>query len=349
MRSYEETVEKTGELVRMVVPKLASAKIPIDPINYALWYEYFLGRNKELMDTLDALTRDAGGYNKEEAEELFRRHIMGVASDRLEVIGNKVNSILENTADLFSNTGDHLEQFNREITHTQSILDEALDPAEIRPLVANLISSSDSVIETNKSLCQELSLRTSEVERLKGEIETIRAQASLDPLTGIANRKSFNDALSTALNENREEGRFVCLLVIDIDRFKVINDTYGHLVGDRVLRYVAKALTDSVKGRDTVARFGGEEFTVILPNTEPKGAQVVAESIRKTIEAARLRRSKDGELLGKVTVSIGISWANPGTSPERLIELADRALYHAKRSGRNRVEVGGLCEDPATA
>ncbi len=350
MRSYEETVEKAAELVRMVIPKLAGIKRPINPINYALWYEYFLGRNKALMDTLDSLSATPEKYTDEVAEELFRIHILGTSSDRLEMIGRKVHSILDGTSEMLSGTGEHLEQFNREVTHTKVVLDEAIDPAEIRPLVGGLIAASDSVISANRDLCQQLEIRSNEIERLKEEIETIRAEAALDPLTGLANRKTFDDALANALSENREKERYICLLMIDIDRFKVINDRFGHLVGDRVLRHIANVLTESVKGRDTVARFGGEEFAIILPETRPDGAQAVAENIRRTIEEARLRRSKDGELLGKITVSVGIAWAKPGYPAEGLIDLADQALLQAKRSGRNQVAIGGECQTaPAAA
>jgi len=346
MRSYEETVDRAAELVRMVVPRLASERLPINPVNYALWYEYFLGRNKALMDELDLLVTSKDGLADEKSEELYRIHILGASSDRLELIGNKVHNILDNAAELLSGTEDHLAQFNREVTHTKAVLDEAIDPAEIRPLVSGLISASDSVISANKSLCQQLAIQSEEIERLREEIETARTEAALDPLTGLANRKTFNEALRNAFTEKLEPDACVCLILIDIDRFKSINDRFGHLVGDRVLRYIARALTDSVKGRDIVARFGGEEFAVILPNTRPDGAQAVAENIRKTIEEARLRRSKDGELLGKITVSLGVAWAKSGQPVDDLIELADQALCQAKRSGRNKVAIGGLCDAP---
>ncbi len=349
MRSYEETVERAAELVRMIIPRLASAKLPINPINYALWYEYFLGRDKALMDQLDRISSHPEGFNAEKAEELFRIHILGTSSDKLELLGNKVRDMLANTTEMLNGTSDHLEQFNREVTHTKAVLDEAIDPAEIRPLVSGLISASNSVVSANKALYEQLSMRTEEIERFKKEIETIQAQAALDPLTGIANRKSFDEALASALSENRDKEKFTCLILIDIDRFKSINDRFGHLVGDRVLRFIAKSLTDSVKGRDTVARFGGEEFAVILPETKPEGAQAVAENIRKAIEEARLRRSKDGELLGKITVSLGVAWAKAGQPANALIDLADQALYQAKRNGRNQVAIGGLCESPQIA
>ncbi len=350
MRPYEETVERAAELVRMVIPKLSQAKLPINPINYALWYEYFLGRDKTLMNALDTLIGkgEDDSCAAEAAENLFRIHIIGVSSDRLEMIGGRVQNILDNTSDMLSQTGDQLEQFNREMSHTKEVLDEAVDPAEIRPLISGLIAASDSMIASNSELTQQLSIRCGEIERLKQDIETIRAEAALDPLTGVANRKTFNEALSNALREHQDTQRFVCLIMIDIDRFKIINDKFGHLVGDRVLRFIADVLTESVKGRDTVARFGGEEFCVVLPNTTPEGAQAVAENIRKTIEEARLRRGKDGELLGKITVSVGVAWANRGIQPEELIDLADKALYSSKRSGRNMVSLGGLCQHQAT-
>ena len=229
------------------------------------------------------------------------------------------------------------------MSHTKAVLDEAIDPAEIRPLVSGLITASNSVIDANRDLCRQLEIRGNEIERLKQEIETIRAEASLDPLTGLANRKTFDGALANALTENRDKARHICLVLFDIDRFRVINDRFGHLVGDRVLRHIAAVLTESVKGKDTVARFGGEEFAIILPDTSPDDAQTVAENIRKTIEEARLRRSKDGELLGKITVSAGVAWAKPGHPPEELIDLASQALLQAKRNGRNQVAGGGEC------
>ena len=127
------------------------------------------------------------------------------------------------------------------------------------------------------------------------------------------------------------------LLLIDIDDFKRFNDEFGHLVGDEVLRFVAKKIKETVKGRDFLARFGGEEFAVILPQTSLAGAASVAENIRSFFETMPLRTSATAKEIGVITVSIGVARFRPEESSEELIRRTDKALYAAKSAGRNHV------------
>ena len=132
-------------------------------------------------------------------------------------------------------------------------------------------------------------------------------------------------------------------MLADIDHFKTFNDTFGHLIGDQVLRLVALALKDNVKGRDIAARYGGEEFAVILPETSLRQATTVGEHIRRAVMGKELMKRSTGENLGRITVSVGVASLHRGESVAALIERADNCLYAAKRNGRNRV----ICEvDP---
>ncbi len=137
--------------------------------------------------------------------------------------------------------------------------------------------------------------------------------------------------------EALQERDDLCLLLMDIDHFKKFNDTFGHQVGDEVLKVVARTLKEGVKGRDTPARYGGEEFAVILPQTSLKNAVVVAEQIRTTLASRKLQNRKTGADYGFVTLSIGVSKYRFGESLEALIQRADEALYLGKNRGRNRV------------
>ena len=129
-----------------------------------------------------------------------------------------------------------------------------------------------------------------------------------------------------------------CVVIGDIDKFKSINDTYGHLTGDKIIKAVATSIANQTKGKDLAARFGGEEFVVLLPETPLSGGVAVAELIRKCIEKARFVNAKSGEELRRVTISLGVTELIHGEPLEAAIARADAALYRAKEGGRNRVE-----------
>ena len=173
---------------------------------------------------------------------------------------------------------------------------------------------------------------TAEIEA-RAEIER---RSRTDQLTGLWNRPHLVDALSAELERARREGRLPGLLMVDLDHFKPTNDTYGHAVGDTVLREIAQRLRGAVRRYDVVARWGGEEFGILVPGVESDEAVfAVAESVRRAIEAAPV--ALDGDRLLNVTASVGGVLANDGLwSVEALVDAADRALYAAKRHGRNR-------------
>jgi diguanylate cyclase len=171
---------------------------------------------------------------------------------------------------------------------------------------------------------------------LQDNIETIRTESLTDPLTMLANRKSFDSAIGHVLATADKSGQVFSLLVCDIDNFKAFNDTYGHLIGDQVLRLVATSLKQNVKGQDVAARYGGEEFAIILPDTALRQATTLADHIRRSVMGRELVKRSTGENLGRVTISIGIAAWRPGDTAQTLIERADTCLYAAKRGGRNR-------------
>jgi diguanylate cyclase len=176
-----------------------------------------------------------------------------------------------------------------------------------------------------------------EIRRLKDDLDAMREEAFTDALTRIPNRKKFDLELVRLIDKAEAEASELSLLMLDIDHFKRFNDTFGHPIGDQVLRLLAATLKESVKGRDIPARYGGEEFAVILPDTGLVDALVVAENIRRAIGSKKVVNKQTGEDLGKITVSIGAGRLVTGEPPETLVGRADEALYAAKRGGRNRV------------
>lgn len=165
--------------------------------------------------------------------------------------------------------------------------------------------------------------------------QEVRQLATIDGLTGLYNHRAFQERIETEIERARRFGSKVSLLMMDIDNFKRLNDTYGHSMGDEVLRRIGCKIVENIRNIDFAARYGGEEFTVVLPETNLEGAKITAERIREAIKDYRITH---GENLISVTVSIGVStYPDNASSRVDLIEKADAALYEAKRSGRDRV------------
>ena len=169
--------------------------------------------------------------------------------------------------------------------------------------------------------------------------EEIYRLMTMDALTQTHNRRYFNEALEREYQRSLRYHRALALVLFDIDHFKQINDTYGHVAGDSVLRQLARVVKPRLRQQDVLARVGGEEFAVLLPEVEPAGALVAAEKVRRLVESARFL--VDQREFG-CTVSAGVASFDPRlTTPQMLYEAADRNLYEAKRGGRNRVGGGG--------
>ena len=208
----------------------------------------------------------------------------------------------------------------------------------LRLVAESLVASATNAQASSQNMTVRLAGAQAEIMELRENLARVVTESERDFLTGSYNRKAFDRRLSETLAEAKEGDEPLTLLLLDIDHFKTFNDKFGHLIGDEVLKIVAKTLADTLKGTDTVARYGGEEFAVILPRTPIAGGVVVAEMIRKSIASKELKRKSTGEHFGGITVSVGVaSYHAPTDSAAVLIERADKALYQSKHEGRNRV------------
>ncbi|PRX09676.1 UNVERIFIED_ORG: diguanylate cyclase (GGDEF)-like protein [Martelella mediterranea] len=167
--------------------------------------------------------------------------------------------------------------------------------------------------------------------------DKLAAAARADGLTGLDNRREFDRVLDTRIQTARETNQPFALLIIDVDHFKVFNDTYGHLAGDDVLRQVAQVISENARDGDRAYRYGGEEFVMIMPGLRAYEAAAIAERVRKAISEHTMVLPDGSE--SQLTVSIGVSVFNPQASQPDIVDLADKALYTAKTEGRNRVKI----------
>jgi diguanylate cyclase len=255
----------------------------------------------------------------------------------------QVRKFLDDQAGDIGNFGTTLDNFS-------SALGDSQPPAhKMRALIADLISETQVMAERNQTLEGRLGKIAGEVNELRTNLEAVQREALTDALTGIPNRKFFDGRLKEAVREAVKSKEPLSLLLCDIDHFKRFNDTYGHQIGDQVLKLVARTLSESVKGRDTPARIGGEEFSIILPRTSLEQAVIVANQIRGAIARRKIVDKSTQDNYGDLTLSFGAAEYRANEPLTEVIRRADTALYHAKRTGRNRVSTEREITDTAAA
>jgi diguanylate cyclase len=318
--------------------------VPPSPQNYYVWFVYFSGTAPDLRRAIDALIAERASFTAEVNSELYSRFFdetgqFGLLTDT----GGRLRHIVDEVMKHLDSAAGDASQFGRTLDVFSVAIGEGGEQ-KVRTLITDLISETERVAERNSALEQRLTRASDEVSELKQNLEHVQKEALTDALTGIPNRKSFDTRLRGAAREAREQNEPLSLIIADIDHFKRFNDTYGHQIGDQVLRIVARTLTDSVKGRDTPARYGGEEFAIILPQTRLKDASIVADQIRVGLMRRRLVGRERGDNYGSVTLSFGAAQYRPGEPVAALVKRADAALYCAKREGRNRVATEDMVE-----
>jgi diguanylate cyclase len=336
--TYEEGSEQAAEYLRLALAFLGNHKLIPNPVNFALCYDYVAGRNQALKEALDHALA-AGQLTPTAAHELYRRFIWDDNKRQLEAIRNGLRTLVMETITGVDQAKTQAEQSSGSLAAKSADLARGPSLEEVRRILGEVVGETRDIAHNSQLLKEMLDETRQEVEALRDELEHTRLQVTIDALTGLKNRRAFDATLHEACSQANKPNTTLSLLLIDIDHFKDVNDTYGHLIGDKVIRSVGALLSANIKGKDTVARMGGEEFAVLLPETPLANAERVGEVLRAAIERSRLKRADTGETVGRVTVSIGVAAYQPGESNDNFIERADKALYLSKKAGRNRVSV----------
>jgi diguanylate cyclase len=333
--------QRTMTFAETAFSQLKSLRQVATPRNYEIWYAYATGQNPSLNQIVkDLLARD-GTLRDADLEQAGARFVSpGGIADQIDTVGSRMNDEIERVVATMDTAVGSTNTYSDNLDRVSETLGDIKKRDDLRAVIADLVLSLGEMKEMNRTLESRLDSSRSEISQLRKNLEIIRNESQSDPLTGLANRKSFDLLLPKAMAEAVERNEPLSLMIGDIDHFKKFNDTWGHLTGDQVLRLVASLLKENFKGRDIIARYGGEEFVIVLPNTKLRSAYAVADQFRRAVMSKVVTNRMTGQNLGRVMMSVGVAHARATDTVESLIGRADACLYAAKRNGRNRV----ICE-----
>ncbi|CCD98886.1 GGDEF domain-containing protein [Bradyrhizobium sp. STM 3809] len=330
--------ERTMAFAEVALSQIKTLRHSANPRNYEIWYVYATGYNAQLNEIINGTLARNGRLSQSELDQLYESYLAHLkTSDRIDKVGARVVGEIDDLMEMLTDALGRTASYDASLAGADRMLASATSREQLVDIIEALAHSTKEMRETNRLLEERLALSKDEISGLQHSLEAIRAESLTDPLTGLGNRKYFDRMIETAVLTGLATNQPLSLLMFDIDHFKTFNDSYGHLTGDQVLRLVGLTLKHAVKGQDIAARYGGEEFAVVLPNTSLRQALTVADQIRRAVTAKELKKKSTGEILGRVTISVGVSMLRPGDDTDALIERADACLYAAKHNGRNRV------------
>ena len=331
-----------------------SFDVPLTAENYMIWYHDAADDYPELSRSLRQLVVRGESFTEQVCAQLYERffgsnqQVCSVEATcfKLEETMDRVMLQVSAASDGSNDYGDALSGFQDRLKQSPAL-------REIRNLIEDVLQKTEQMQESTIGLRSALAASTKEIASLREDLAVKSRQAETDSLTGVANRRKLEADYEAAARLADTTGAPLSLLIVDIDRFKSFNDTYGHQIGDQVLKAMARVLIRCVKGGDLVARYGGEEFAIVLPNTNLTGAIAVGNQIRESVARNRIRLKLTGENLRSITLSGGGAQHAPGDRFTDVVARADAALRQSKQEGRNQIRsfdvAAGSAQSPTAA
>ena len=336
MQPASATVDRATDLASSVILTMRQLGVAALPRNYEIFYEALSGSNHELSLEVVSLSKRP---TQDQLDRVGRKyfasnHATGLVEHARETIAKE----LEEIASILRNERGQLENYGRMLGQTAEGLNErSLVSKDLLQKIVEVMSvATTSTIDHGKQVASALSDKSSELESVKSKLEEYKRLANTDPLTQIWNRRAFDREIAVIYNSNRGM-LFKALILADIDRFKEINDRFGHPVGDKILQSIADIFRSSIREDMFVARTGGEEFALIVEGASEEATLEIADRIRLLIEQTPFVSTQTNTHYGSVTISMGVCMASEADGPEDLYAKCDRALYRSKVTGRNRV------------
>jgi diguanylate cyclase len=338
MQFYKGEFTPTLEIAEQVVALLRKETLTATPEIYELWFVYFSELNPDVVRELKILSSKPGQITVDSCLAVYAKYL---SQDKTEAAmkraGEQIQETIRDVNQAVSDVQARTEGYSKNLQKSVDMVQNINDPAQIKSVLGTLVNDTKTMLASSTKLHDELDKSARVIQDLQHDLEIVRREAMTDGLTGLSNRKAFDQEIHRMIVETRQSGITFTLLMVDIDHFKSFNDNFGHQVGDQVLRLVGRTLVEGIKGRDFAARYGGEEFAIILPESNVMAGMAVGNALRKAIAMKDVINRNTGDKLGRITMSVGVAEFVAGESPEDMIERADGALYTAKHNGRNQV------------
>jgi diguanylate cyclase len=339
-RTAADEHERSMLVADRAMEKIRSLKLPANPRTYEIWHAYATGHYPTLNHAVDDLLMRRGVVSGATIDQLGAQYVSRGLADQVDTVGSRVANEIGQLLAAIDSTIGSASACSQDFVAINDTLVSAKDRNALVAAVERMARAAGHLQEDRRRLEGQLNASRAEISQLRHELKAIRTASLHDPLTGLANRKSFEQTLQREMPACANRREPLSLVLADIDHFKQFNESFGHQTGDQVLRLMALEIKQGLGERDTVARYGGEEFAVILPNTRLAAAQAFADHVRRAMMSRDVVSRSTGRNLGRFTVSFGVAAMHAGDTPDSLLGRADACLYSAKCNGRNRV----VCE-----
>lgn len=340
---YQESQPRSAELLRHVLACMGKHDAAFNPVTFAFWYEHVAGTNVRLSQAIEHCLQTEPRLGDATVYRLYREHIADADEAAAREVSGGFQRVMLGLAETVNRTGDTANTFGATLgALTHSLV--AANGSELATQVGDALACTAQMQGSMLALQAQLSTSQREIEKLRSDLERSREEAILCPLTRVLNRNGFDKKLQSVLDQASASARPGCLVMLDIDHFKTVNDSFGHVVGDRVLEGLGEILRMmAADAGAAVARYGGEEFALLLPDCRIARAVELAEAVRRQVKRMRVRQRGSDKVVCTVTVSAGVAVWQAGDDAAAFIGRADAALYRAKQAGRDKVLEAALC------
>mgnify|MGYP000468488888 CR=1 FL=1 len=331
---YQDTIEQADAVLQKTLGFLKQHRLPASPINYGVVYEYMTGNNEVLISVMDKVLKTGQTIDSYLMDGLFKEHILQQ--------NEKQDAMVKDVTSIVSVTQKHANKAQKDTSNYITMLDEGLvlldrsDLITSKQVIEKLIKVSSSMKNAQQVLVKALRQAQAKTAELQKQVEELETSRQLDQLTGLYNRSVMGQQIDVWMDNDVQN---IAAIAINLDHFKQFNENYGVTIGNVILSKVAQKVKSYVSDSGLPVRTGGEEFLLLIPETNKHSAQEIAEKVRQGVEKLQFVNAKNKQKLPKVTISLGVTEYNQSLGLDGTIERANAAMRMAKATGRNRVFV----------